>query len=92
MVELFSAPMPTAIEIGPSQVATLTRCPPPSQIFQGRQSILTKMDDYFSKDIGKRHVYVLHGLGGSGKTQIALKFLDITNQHLTPRYLNQNLI
>ncbi|KAJ7795198.1 hypothetical protein B0H14DRAFT_2920693 [Mycena olivaceomarginata] len=46
------------------------------------------MDDYFSKDIGKRHVYVLHGLGGSGKTQIALKFLDITNQHPTPRSLS----
>ncbi|KAJ7845248.1 FabD/lysophospholipase-like protein [Mycena olivaceomarginata] len=86
------APMPTAIEIGLSQVATLARCPPPSQIFQGRQDILAKMDDYFSKDIGKRHVYVLHGLGGSGKTQIALKFLDITNQHLTPRFTKQFFI
>ncbi|KAJ7887710.1 FabD lysophospholipase-like protein, partial [Mycena leptocephala] len=53
----------------------LVRCPPPSQIFQGRQDILAKMDEYFSKDIGERHIYVLHGLGGSGKTQIALKFL-----------------
>ncbi|KAJ7860874.1 P-loop containing nucleoside triphosphate hydrolase protein, partial [Mycena olivaceomarginata] len=86
------APMPTGIEIGPSQVATLARCPPPSQIFQGRQAILAKMDDYFSKDIGKRHVYVLHGLGGSGKTQIALKFLNITNQHPTPRFTKQFFI
>ncbi|KAJ7860866.1 hypothetical protein B0H14DRAFT_2506269 [Mycena olivaceomarginata] len=86
------APVPTAIEIGPSQVATLARCPPPSQIFQGRQAILAKMDDYFSKNIGKRHVYVLHGLGGSGKTQIALKFLDISNQHPTPRFTKQFFI
>ncbi|KAJ7878879.1 hypothetical protein B0H14DRAFT_3776406, partial [Mycena olivaceomarginata] len=28
---------------------------------------------------------VLHGLGGSGKTQIALKFLDMTNRYQTPR-------
>ncbi|KAJ7748713.1 hypothetical protein B0H14DRAFT_2983730, partial [Mycena olivaceomarginata] len=50
------------------------------------------MDDYFSKDIGKRHIYVLHGLGGSGKTQIALKFLDITNQYPTPRFTKQFFI
>ncbi|KAJ7742215.1 hypothetical protein B0H14DRAFT_2988674, partial [Mycena olivaceomarginata] len=31
------------------------------------------------------HVYVLHGLGGSGKTQIALKFLNMMNQYPTPR-------
>ncbi|KAJ7260180.1 hypothetical protein C8J57DRAFT_1072445 [Mycena rebaudengoi] len=34
------------------------------------------MHQYFAQDIGKRHVCLLHGLGGSGKTQIALKFLD----------------
>ncbi|KAJ7228086.1 P-loop containing nucleoside triphosphate hydrolase protein, partial [Mycena rebaudengoi] len=50
--------------------------PPPSQIFQGRRDILDKMHQYFSKDIGKRHICLLYGLGGSGKTQIALKFLD----------------
>ncbi|KAJ7854588.1 FabD lysophospholipase-like protein [Mycena olivaceomarginata] len=36
---------------------SLVRCPPPSQIFQGRKDILTKMEEYFSKDIGRRHVY-----------------------------------
>jgi hypothetical protein len=93
MLRLFSAPVPITFEMGQSQVVpTLVRCPPPSQIFQGRQDILARMDDYFSKDIGKRHVYVLHGLGGSGKTQIALKFLDMMNQHPTPRYFCQNSI
>ncbi|KAJ7211807.1 hypothetical protein C8J57DRAFT_1200221 [Mycena rebaudengoi] len=29
---------------------------------------------YFAQDIGNRHVSLLYGLGGSGKTQIALKF------------------
>ncbi|KAJ7860828.1 hypothetical protein B0H14DRAFT_3134757 [Mycena olivaceomarginata] len=87
------APVPITFEMGQSQVVpTLVGCPPPSQIFQGRQDILARMDDYFSKDIGKRHVYVLHGLGGSGKTQIALKFLDTMNQHPIPRFTKQFFI
>ncbi|KAJ7860820.1 acyl transferase/acyl hydrolase/lysophospholipase [Mycena olivaceomarginata] len=86
-------PVPTALEIGQSQVVpTLVGCPPPSEIFQGRQDILARMEDYFSKDIGKRHIYVLHGLGGSGKTQIALKFLEMKNQHPTPRFVRQFFI
>ncbi|KAJ7705870.1 hypothetical protein B0H16DRAFT_1482064 [Mycena metata] len=51
-------------------------CPPPSRIFQGREEILTKMQDYFAQDMGKQHIYVLHGLGGAGKTQIVLKFIQ----------------
>jgi Cdc6-like AAA superfamily ATPase len=67
------------------QSKALVRCPPPSQIFQGRQDILERMDECFSNDTGGRHVYVLYGLGGSGKTQIALKFLDLANKP-NPRY------
>ena len=26
--------------------------------------------------MGKRHIFVLHGLGGSGKSQIAFKFIE----------------
>ncbi|KAJ7888025.1 hypothetical protein B0H13DRAFT_1888574 [Mycena leptocephala] len=70
----------------------LLRCPPPSQIFQGRQDILAKIDEYFSKDIGERHIYVLHGLGGSGKTEIALKFLDMISRHQPPRFTRQFFI
>ncbi|KAJ7724094.1 hypothetical protein B0H16DRAFT_328102 [Mycena metata] len=53
---------------------TASHCPPPSRIFCGRQEILTKMHQSFS-DTGIQHTYVLHGLGGAGKTQIALKFI-----------------
>ncbi|KAJ7872434.1 hypothetical protein B0H13DRAFT_2553410 [Mycena leptocephala] len=70
----------------------LVRCPPPSRIFQGRQDILAKMDEYFSKDIGETHTYVLHGLGGSGKTEIALKFLEMTNRYQAPRFTKQFFI
>ncbi|KAJ7719826.1 hypothetical protein B0H16DRAFT_1432633 [Mycena metata] len=55
-----------------SQMAS--HCPPPSTIFCGRQETLTKMHQSFS-DIGIQHTYVLYGLGGAGKTQIALKFI-----------------
>ncbi|KAJ7852228.1 hypothetical protein B0H13DRAFT_2284385 [Mycena leptocephala] len=67
-------------------------CSPPSRIFQGRQDILAKMDEYFSKDIGERNIYVLHGLGGSGKTQIGLKFLDMISRHQAPRFTKQFFI
>ncbi|KAJ7244007.1 hypothetical protein C8J57DRAFT_1476969 [Mycena rebaudengoi] len=58
----------------PPPPAATTVCPPPSLIFHGRRDILEKMHLYFAQDIGNRHVSLLYGLGGSGKTQIALKF------------------
>ncbi|KAJ7622271.1 hypothetical protein FB45DRAFT_798371 [Roridomyces roridus] len=64
----------------------LVRCPPASQIFQGRQEILDKMQQYFAQDNKKRRVYVLHGLGGSGKTQIALKFLEETSDEFARQF------
>ncbi|KAJ7644949.1 hypothetical protein FB45DRAFT_999807 [Roridomyces roridus] len=69
---------------GPGEGGTLRitnlKCPPASQIFQGRKEILDKMQQYFSQEPKKRRIFVLHGLGGSGKTQVALKFLDLTKQ------------
>ncbi|KAJ7714752.1 P-loop containing nucleoside triphosphate hydrolase protein [Mycena metata] len=37
------------------------------------------MHAYFSHDVGHRHACLLYGLGGSGKTQIALKFIEECN-------------
>ncbi|KAJ7272349.1 P-loop containing nucleoside triphosphate hydrolase protein [Mycena rebaudengoi] len=62
----------------PQPPRVTTSCPPPSRVFRGRQDILKKMHDYFSENVGKRHVCLLHGLGGAGKTQICLKFVDET--------------
>ncbi|KAJ7694720.1 P-loop containing nucleoside triphosphate hydrolase protein [Mycena metata] len=53
---------------------TASYCPPPSRLFCGRQDILDKVHHFFS-DTGSQHIYVLHGLGGAGKTLIALKFI-----------------
>ncbi|KAJ7714255.1 hypothetical protein B0H16DRAFT_1742734 [Mycena metata] len=57
-------------------VENINNCPPPSRIFQGRQAILDKMHQFFDTDSGNQHIYVLYGLGGAGKTQIALKFIE----------------
>ncbi|KAF8181681.1 P-loop containing nucleoside triphosphate hydrolase protein [Mycena galopus ATCC 62051] len=54
----------------------INNCPLSSRIFQGRQAILDKMSLFFNAGLKKQHIYVLHGLGGAGKTQIALKFIE----------------
>ncbi|KAJ6532237.1 hypothetical protein DFH09DRAFT_1284678 [Mycena vulgaris] len=51
-------------------------CPPPMIRFTGRDEILVKMAEYFSRNIGRRHIFLLHGLGGAGKSQIAFKFIE----------------
>ncbi|KAJ7033019.1 acyl transferase/acyl hydrolase/lysophospholipase [Mycena alexandri] len=52
------------------------RCPPPVLSFTGRNDILQKMHSYFDHDPGSaQHIFVLHGLGGAGKSQLAFKFV-----------------
>lgn len=51
--------------------------PSPSPIFTGREIILHKLDVFFAAQPGRsspRREYLLYGLGGAGKSQIALKF------------------
>ena len=54
---------------------SINNCPPPSRIFHGRQGVLEQMNQFFEADLDKQKIYLLHGLGGSGKTQVALKFI-----------------
>ena len=61
--------------IGVQATLSLNNCPPPSRIFHGRQLILGKMHKFFEEEFDNQRIYLLHGLGGSGKTQIALKFI-----------------
>jgi len=51
-------------------------CPLPVKSFIGRKEILDKMSQYFNSNHKFQHVFVLHGLGGSGKSQLAFKFLE----------------
>ncbi|KAJ7703625.1 hypothetical protein B0H17DRAFT_1231479 [Mycena rosella] len=41
-----------------------------------RQAILQEMHQYFNQNTGNQDIFLLHGLGGAGKTQIALKFME----------------
>ncbi|KAJ7121157.1 acyl transferase/acyl hydrolase/lysophospholipase, partial [Mycena epipterygia] len=41
-------------------------CPPPTPHFTGRQDILQSMATYFNTAMGRRHIFLLHGLGGAG--------------------------
>ena len=52
----------------------------PTKIFTGRGEILQQLLVHFSPVLlaTKEHrLFLLHGLGGSGKTQITLKFIDL---------------
>ena len=53
--------------------------------FTGRQDVLGQLHDFFFDGSLKRHVFVLHGLGGAGKTQIALKFVEMCQDMTVPR-------
>ncbi|KAJ7811758.1 hypothetical protein B0H13DRAFT_2294587 [Mycena leptocephala] len=64
----------------------MNNCPPPSRIFQGRQTILDKMNQFFAQDIGKQYIYVLHGLGGAGKTQISLRFINLSQCSFSDKF------
>ncbi|KAJ7760873.1 hypothetical protein DFH07DRAFT_918494 [Mycena maculata] len=77
-----------ASNLGPAHCSqTTNNCPSPSRIFHGRQDILHKMHHYFTKNIQKQHIFLLHGLGGSGKTQIALKFIQQSAYRFTDIFL-----
>ncbi|KAJ6583089.1 hypothetical protein DFH09DRAFT_280467 [Mycena vulgaris] len=66
--------LPDLSEIQATQ--TITKYPPASRIFHGRQNILDKMHQFFTQGLDEQYIFLLHGLGGAGKTQIALKFIE----------------
>ncbi|KAJ6466645.1 P-loop containing nucleoside triphosphate hydrolase protein [Mycena vulgaris] len=44
------------------------------------------MHKYFTEDVGKQHIFLLHGLGGAGKTQIGLKFVESSLSLFSDRF------
>jgi hypothetical protein len=58
----------------------VTQKPNSSPIFTGRRDVLDKLEEIFSlKDTNRpmsRHSCLLWGMGGIGKTQICLKFIE----------------
>ncbi|KAJ7884983.1 hypothetical protein B0H13DRAFT_2277916 [Mycena leptocephala] len=56
-------------------------CPLPVSSFKGRKDILQEMHQHFDCDQGSQHIFVLHGLGGAGKSQLSFKFLQDSQAH-----------
>jgi len=44
------------------------------------------MHEYFFNTQGRQHVFVLYGLGGAGKSQIAFKFIEIALIETGPKW------
>ena len=60
--------------------AVIPLVPNPSTRFTGRTEIIAKLKEHLfanPKDgVWKRKYFLLHGMGGIGKTQICLKFIE----------------
>jgi len=54
----------------------LKACPLPTAFFRGRRDVLDQMRKHFKNRTGKLLIFVLYGLGGAGKSQIAYKFVE----------------
>ncbi|QRW06357.1 kinesin light chain [Ceratobasidium sp. AG-Ba] len=53
-------------------------CPLPTPVFTGREDTIKQIVACISKGDTQRCIFVLYGLGGSGKTQLALKTVQQT--------------
>ncbi|KAF7375665.1 FabD/lysophospholipase-like protein [Mycena sanguinolenta] len=74
------------VEPPPQITQGVNTCPPPSKIFHGRKKILDQMHTYFLKTGAKQRIFLLHGLGGAGKTQIGLKFIQNSALHYSDMF------
>jgi Holliday junction resolvasome RuvABC ATP-dependent DNA helicase subunit len=57
--------------------------PRSSSLFTGRQDFLNALEEFFTDQGPRQHLrreYLLFGMGGAGKTQIALKFAESHQQ------------
>ncbi|QRV92242.1 kinesin light chain [Ceratobasidium sp. AG-Ba] len=66
-----------------SQGTGYKACPAPTPVFTGRQDAVEQIAACLSTGGTQRCVFVLYGLGGSGKTQLALKTVQQTKNYWT---------
>jgi hypothetical protein len=64
--------------LGPKAKAVLKSCPSPTNVFTGRADNLRQLHKCFAPQPTsvKQRRFVLYGLGGGGKSQIAFKFVN----------------
>ncbi|KAG8793483.1 hypothetical protein FRC12_002624 [Ceratobasidium sp. 428] len=64
-----------------TQATGVKRCPAPSPAFTGFERQVSQVRNCLLSAASERRVCVVHGLGGSGKTQIALKVVEQTREN-----------
>ncbi|KAF5356635.1 hypothetical protein D9757_012858 [Collybiopsis confluens] len=82
----------TQADTPPDYQERMSFCPSATVFFTGRNKILNAMEDKFihspmSVEQNQRKIFVLHGLGGAGKTQCALEFIRKLESKFTRSYL-----
>jgi hypothetical protein len=65
------------------QPVRLKRCPAPTPMFTGRDAESNQVEACIVGSANERRVCVVHGLGGTGKTQLALKTIERTRDKWT---------
>ncbi|KAG8721594.1 hypothetical protein FRC09_007667 [Ceratobasidium sp. 395] len=71
----------TAGQPAVQQATGVKRCPAPSPAFTGCERQISQVVNCLLGRADERRVCVVHGLGGSGKTQIALKSVERTRDN-----------
>ncbi|KAG8753516.1 hypothetical protein FRC12_011515 [Ceratobasidium sp. 428] len=63
------------------QQAGVKQCPMPTSTYIERRKPVQKAIDCLTGGTSERRVFVFHGLGGAGKTQLALQAVECTQEH-----------
>lgn len=78
-VGLIDGQVPAAI--GHEKHRGVMICPPPTSLFVGREQPVHQAAAYLLDDRTQRKIFIIHGLGGAGKTQMALRIVEKTLEH-----------
>ncbi|KAJ3733426.1 P-loop containing nucleoside triphosphate hydrolase protein [Lentinula guzmanii] len=72
----------------PGYFEGMTHCPTSTKTFTGREEVLTTLEEFFLSGNAAEGMktFLLCGLGGAGKTQIALQFIKRFKQRFTARF------
>ena len=62
--------------------------PNSSALFTGREDILQRLKEHFAPRDRGRKSFLLYGMGGIGKTQICLKFVE----EMAGRYVSSDML
>ncbi|KAG9079281.1 hypothetical protein FS749_008649 [Ceratobasidium sp. UAMH 11750] len=57
------------------------QCPAPTSVYTERHKPIQQAVDCLTSNVQERRIFVFHGLGGAGKTQLALRVVERTREH-----------